>query len=310
MAGVIAQMKWSVVGKRGVDGMKALLDGEKRKVIAKRRDELAKALEPKDGMTQEELRHAQEARSEHFGIEVLKGAPLTAPEGFSAAVEDFADPVNFRFPVDSVEAVRRARARFKQFVKKTYTQDTSRAAVHERIVRKAIELGITVALSESDPLDKLLPRDLFESSNVTVVKGAVEGEQSFELFVPIHKAAEERIAFGIVMEPDIVDLHGDTYSEAEVRKAAHTFMQDFGNTGVMHKFIVNDEVKILESYVAPVDMELSDADGNVVKIKKGTWLMTVRVLDDTLWKSVKTGDFTGFSIGGVATVQTLEDDAA
>ena len=55
------------------------------------------------------------------------------------------------------------------------------------------------------------------------------------------------------------------------------------------------DVRILESFLAPVDFEIKGR-----KIKKGTWLLAVRVLNDAVWKAIKSGGFTGFSIGGSA----------
>ncbi len=34
--------------------------------------------------------------------------------------------------------------------------------------------------------------------------------------------------------------------------------------------------------------------------------MTVKVLDDELWESIKDGDFTGFSVGGFAEIEDIE----
>jgi hypothetical protein len=36
------------------------------------------------------------------------------------------------------------------------------------------------------------------------------------------------------------------------------------------------------------------------KVKRGTWLLAVRVLDDELWGQVKDGSLSGLSIGGAA----------
>jgi DNA adenine methylase len=106
---------------------------------------------------------------------------------------------------------------------------------------------------------------------------------------------DERYVLGIVLEPETVDAQGDIYSHAEVRSAAHRFMADFGGLGLQHRHRVNDQVKILESYIAPADLTLGD-----VHVRQGTWLMAVRVLSDALWAQVKGGDLTGFSIGGSA----------
>ena len=52
---------------------------------------------------------------------------------------------------------------------------------------------------------------------------------------------------------------------------------------------------MLESYLAPTDFTIGE-----LAVRKGTWLLAVRVLSDELWERVKSGDLTGFSIGGSA----------
>jgi hypothetical protein len=111
--------------------------------------------------------------------------------------------------------------------------------------------------------------------------------------IPLLKTAEERFVLGIVLEPETVDAQNDIYSAEEIRLAAHRFMEEFGGLGLMHRQRVNDRVKVLESYVAPCDFE----EGGQ-KVKKGTWILAVRVLDDEMWRAVKEGKLTGFSIGG------------
>ncbi len=100
---------------------------------------------------------------------------------------------------------------------------------------------------------------------------------------------------GIVLEPEVVDAQGDIYSAEEIRAAAHRFMEEFGGLGLMHRLRVNDQVKVLESFLAPTDFQL----GNV-QVRRGTWLLAVRVLSDELWTKVTEGELTGFSIGGSA----------
>ena len=119
--------------------------------------------------------------------------------------------------------------------------------------------------------------------------------------------SDERFVLGIVLEPEVVDAQGDIYSADEIRQAAYRFMEEFGGLGLMHRLAVNDQVKVLESYVAPVDFEIAG-----VPVKKGTWLLGVRVLSDELWEQVKDGKLTGFSIGGSArrVPEATRDDAA
>jgi DNA adenine methylase len=117
--------------------------------------------------------------------------------------------------------------------------------------------------------------------------------------IPVIKTDEERYVLGIVLEPETLDAQKDIYSAVEIRDAAHRFMEEYRNVGLMHRELVNGRVKILESYLAPADFDLAGS-----RIKKGTWLLAVRILDDDLWRQVKDGEIGGFSIGGSANRQS------
>jgi DNA adenine methylase len=120
----------------------------------------------------------------------------------------------------------------------------------------------------------------------------------FAKSIPLIKGADpadERYVLGVVLEPEVVDAQGDIYSPDEVRQAAHRFMEEFGGLGLMHRMRVNGQVKVLESYLAPVDFAVGETT-----VRKGTWLLAVRILSDELWAEVKDGKLTGFSIGGSA----------
>jgi hypothetical protein len=107
--------------------------------------------------------------------------------------------------------------------------------------------------------------------------------------------AEERIVYGIVLEPDTTDSQMDVVSAAEIRQAAHEYMESFANIGLQHQVFVNGSVRILETFIAPADFVIADQ-----VVRAGSWVMAMRVIDDDLWKSVKSGGLTGFSIGGAA----------
>jgi hypothetical protein len=109
------------------------------------------------------------------------------------------------------------------------------------------------------------------------------------------KPDEERFVLGVVLEPEVEDSQGDIYSAEEVRQAAHKYMEDAGRIGLMHRQLLTQGAKILENYVAPVDMNI---DGQ--NVKKGTWLQGLRIIDDAVWGEVKSGGLTGLSIGGSA----------
>ncbi len=113
--------------------------------------------------------------------------------------------------------------------------------------------------------------------------------------VSFEKGQELRIATGIVLEPETVDGQGDIFSEEEVRKTAHAFLSNYygqGN-GWMHQSYGSTDMKIVESYIAPVDMVINEQ-----QVKKGTWLMSTLFLDESIWKGVKEGKYNGYSIRG------------
>lgn len=110
--------------------------------------------------------------------------------------------------------------------------------------------------------------------------------------------SELRQATYIVLEPDEVDLQGDTYTEAEVRKACHNFNQ-FCEKAYLDHAVETEDAKFVESYIAPSDLEI-----NGEQVKKGTWLAVVQ-FEPEIWKDVKKGKYTGLSIGAYAKEEIL-----
>ena len=111
---------------------------------------------------------------------------------------------------------------------------------------------------------------------------------------------DQRLVTGIVLEPDEVDAQNDTISADVIEKAAHNFLKQFNSStkmGLMHEKFDNLGIDLVESYVTKEDTPIG---GNPVKA--GSWLMTVRITSDKLWGDVKAGRLTGFSIGGIATI--------
>lgn len=132
---------------------------------------------------------------------------------------------------------------------------------------------------------------------------AVSKNYEARLEFPILKIdAEERLITGVVLEPDEVDAQNDTVKPEIIKAAAHRFMANYGRTdgsrlGLMHKQFGDVGFQLAESWIAPADMTIGEE-----KVKKGSWLMTVKAVSDALWASVKAGKLTGFSIGGIAAI--------
>lgn len=106
----------------------------------------------------------------------------------------------------------------------------------------------------------------------------------------------------IVLVPDEVDLHSDIISEEEVRKACFNFNLHCRSPNLFH-VVKTTTFDFCESYCAPVEFQLGDK-----VVKKGTWLATIQVNDDSLWELIKSGEVSGLSIGAMALVEELEGD--
>jgi len=116
---------------------------------------------------------------------------------------------------------------------------------------------------------------------------------------------EQRLVYGVVYEPNVVDAHGDFMTAEEIVKAAHYFMENFQKVDANHDF-EEGKGKLVECFVAPADMEIN---GNT--ITKGTWSVGIHVTDDETWNLIKSGEITGLSMAGYAgeVVEKTEKDS-
>lgn len=122
-----------------------------------------------------------------------------------------------------------------------------------------------------------------------------EDGQGFETTGRILKVDVERhYVTGIVYEPMVADAHDNFMTEAEIEKAAHWFMKNGDKIDLQHSFEEADGLTVVESSVTKADQEIEG-----VRVMKGTWLMTVEIANDEVWKAIENGEITGLSMGGV-----------
>lgn len=137
--------------------------------------------------------------------------------------------------------------------------------------------------------------------------GDVSGEDSS---VEVTKALdkEQRRALFVVLEPDVVDLQGDTYTAEEVEKACTNFNTHCMKANLFHRVETEDAV-IEQSFITPASFQTDDGR----EIKKGTWLQWMHFpegneVSDSIWECVKSGEINGVSIGARASVEILDDN--
>lgn len=123
-----------------------------------------------------------------------------------------------------------------------------------------------------------------------------EATTDVEKWLDIYKVdEEERTATGPVLIPDVVDAQGDIVSADVIRKAAHDYLMRM-NVGSGTKWMHREKRKgihVVESWLAPIDLDLGGRE-----VSKGTWVLTMKYLDDDAWREVKTRKMRGYSIGG------------
>jgi hypothetical protein len=128
-----------------------------------------------------------------------------------------------------------------------------------------------------------------------------------EPVVEVTKALDEeqRRALFVVLEPDVFDLHGDTYSAEDVEKACISFNTHCMKANLFHQ-VETEKAKIEQSFISPADFNLDDGR----TIKKGTWLQWWHFpegdeVSEELWQGVKEEEIVGVSVGCRATVEDL-----
>ncbi len=146
----------------------------------------------------------------------------------------------------------------------------------------------------------------------------------------LEKNEKLRYTLGVVYAPDEEDAQGDFSDSEEIRKASWKFLQrlqghqltkhfleevvkvlksdEIGivdvsslveeyeiekRIGIMHKEFDPGIGEVVESFLAPVDMQIAEE-----MVKKGSWLLGV-VWNEEAFAKVLKGELNGYSMGGV-----------
>lgn len=122
--------------------------------------------------------------------------------------------------------------------------------------------------------------------------------------VPIIKSADElkREVTFIYYEPNKEDTHGDWASPEVIEKACENFNKNLSDGNVIPnlfhmkdedgKYEATNSFDIQKSWVSPTDCIVGETD-----VEEGTWLVKVKINNDTLWNSFLKGTVSGVSFG-------------
>lgn len=102
-----------------------------------------------------------------------------------------------------------------------------------------------------------------------------------------------------LMEPDVVDAQGDTYTKDEIQKACDHFSRKgmVGRNDINHNMQAVSDFFVAESYILKGEDKAHFPDARV-----GSWVQVLKCdnLQSELWQKVQKGEFSGVSIYGRA----------
>lgn len=182
-------------------------------------------------------------------------------------------------------------------------------SLHQELAKRNLKLSYSDLDNEvsSFALESGLAKEDVESIGLPVLKQESEiEERDVRLLQPLQKEESEdsemRVVLGVVLEPNSVDSYKHTVTTKEIESAAYKWLEHNQIRMVGHERVSNAQITIVESYIAPVDFEW-----NGEPVKKGSWVLGVRVNDDKLWDKIVKGELTGYSMGGWASLKKIED---
>jgi hypothetical protein len=110
---------------------------------------------------------------------------------------------------------------------------------------------------------------------------------------------ELQIVWGVIYTPDVPDSQNDFMRREALMKAAYSWMAK----GKPHCIDVEHDKSTVNAFV----VESFIARKNDPDFDEGAWVVGVHIPDESLWQSVKKGEFNGFSMMGVAHRQPAVD---
>ena len=123
--------------------------------------------------------------------------------------------------------------------------------------------------------------------------------------VPIFKANKaKQIVYCVVLSPEESDLQEDYMTAEDIEATAHNYMLNARKIGSMHEREIH--AAPVESYIAPLDFEFDGGQQyGPQKVKKGAWIIGIKVFDPDEWAKVEDGTYQGVSVGGMGLRERL-----
>lgn len=122
-------------------------------------------------------------------------------------------------------------------------------------------------------------------------------DERYQVFELVKTDNERMVAYGVVYAPGEVDAHGDFAGETAIRRAAYEFMREarLKNIDAEHSF-KQEQAYVAESWL------VRKGDPMFPDEAEGAWVVGIQIGDPDLWEKLKSGEFTGISLAGIASM--------
>ena len=187
-------------------------------------------------------------------------------------------------------------------VRKTPGGPIFRAALRNASAR----LSQTNASAESKAKAKKRLISLMHSAGIETSMDKSEDEVDTDCQTTILKYDEEkRLVYAVaypLMPKGKSDTQNDRIEADELEKASHNWLVKSRKYDLHHKElnVPSDSAVVVESYIAPVDINYPLLDGNTKLITKGSWVVVTHFPDLEMWQKIRNKEFGAYSIRGKA----------
>lgn len=148
---------------------------------------------------------------------------------------------------------------------------------------------------------------LVEKAKTLFAKAATTGSEVGEYasrYVKIAKINKvKQVVYCVVLSPEESDLDEDFMLAEDIEQAAHRYLLNSRVIGSNHTKVIKGAAPV-ESYCAPMDMLLDGGPYGPQKVKKGAWVIGIKIFDPKEWAKVEDGEYQGVSVSGLG----LRDD--
>jgi hypothetical protein len=144
-------------------------------------------------------------------------------------------------------------------------------------------------------------RDLVDVHWVRKDESLPKSDGQFSATCELCKVQDENeytFVWGPVLVPESMDKQGDVIAADEIEKAAHSFLEDSGRPGLLHRVMLgNRDATVVESGILRKEYAISKDR----TLPEGTWVLGMRVYNRKVRDLIIGGKLRGFSIGGHGT---------